>query len=76
MGVCLCVHLSIVNRSTDSGVSGASQPLSAELINRLRLRACVCVCHRPTSLSGCVCFRVWERVFVYACTVLPLLSFL
>lgn len=43
MDVCLRVHLSIVNRGTDSGVSGASQPLSAELINRLRSRTCVCV---------------------------------
>ena len=55
--------------------------LSAELINRLRLRTCVfmcvgvcvsvctCVgvCHRPTSLFGCVCFRHQERVFINAC---------
>lgn len=60
---CLCVHPSIVNCSTDSSVSGASQPLSAELINRLRLRTYVGVCHSPTSLFGCVCFRVLgERV--------------
>lgn len=34
-------------KQTDSGVSGASQSLSAELINRMRVRACVslvCVC--------------------------------
>lgn len=43
MGVfCLCVHLSIVNRSADSGVSGASRPLSCELISRLRLWMWVC----------------------------------
>lgn len=40
MGVCLCVHLSILNCGTDSGVFGASLPLSAELI-RLRFRTCV-----------------------------------
>lgn len=65
MGVCLFVCPSIYCEShhIQCCVAGASQPLSAELINRLRLRTCLC--GHPTCLFGCVCFRDWERAFVY-----------
>lgn len=72
---CLRVRPSIVNCTPDGSVSGASRPfLSAELINRLRLRTYVgvCVCDVTVPhlcLDVFVFSRPGEWVFVYARTV-------